>query len=155
MDLVELIKDIDYQNQYSYERRVELFNKYQISVSEKFFVPIWGLSQYVLELTGYTYEKYYPSYGHGQRILDTNLIDKCSDRKNRIWYTNNQIFIKRYVANVISEPEMGTLRNVMKFNLTDKTISVFSFDMKFCYRIPRNLYDKIDEWLVDFGFDKW
>jgi len=64
-----LIIDIDYQEKYDYEKRVDLFNKYGISVSEKFFVPIWGLSNYIASLCGILSKNYYPSYGHGQTVL--------------------------------------------------------------------------------------
>ena len=48
MDLKELIIDIDYQKHYSYDKRIDLFNKYQISPSSKFFVPIWELAQFII-----------------------------------------------------------------------------------------------------------
>lgn len=44
---LELVKEIDYQDRFTYEERVDLFNKYQIHTSTKYFNPIMVLSEYL------------------------------------------------------------------------------------------------------------
>jgi hypothetical protein len=42
-----LVQEIDYQERYSYEERVDLYNKYQIGTATKYFNPIMVLSEYI------------------------------------------------------------------------------------------------------------
>jgi hypothetical protein len=148
-----LIIDIDYQKQYDYEKRVDLFNKYGISVSEKFFVPIWGLANYITSLCGILSKDYYPSYGHGQSVL-SNIDTKSEKSRIKTWEQNdNLIDIFYHFPNVERHEKYGNLRKVIRFNIKEKTISLNNHGHLSVCKIPRNLYQKIDEWLFDFGFE--
>lgn len=43
----ELVQEIDYQARFTYEERVDLFNKYHIPTSIKFFNPVMVMSEYL------------------------------------------------------------------------------------------------------------
>jgi len=47
-DFSDLIKELDYPSKYSYDKRVDLFNKYQISTATKFINPIMLLTEHLL-----------------------------------------------------------------------------------------------------------
>jgi hypothetical protein len=148
-----LIIDIEYQKNYSYEKRVDLFNKYGVSVSEKFFVPIWGLSNYITSLCGILSKNYYPSYGHGQTVLQ-NIV--TTGEKVRIkTFEQNENIIDIYFSfpNIERDQKLGSLRKVIRFHLKDKTVSLNNYGHLNICKIPRDFYQKIDEWLVDFGFE--
>jgi hypothetical protein len=44
LNLSDLLVDIDYQNYFSYEERVDIFNKYGYSTAMRFFTPIYHLT---------------------------------------------------------------------------------------------------------------
>lgn len=151
----ELIIDIDYQKKYSYEKRVDLFNKYGISVSENFFVPIWGLSNYITDLCGIMPKKFYPSFGHGQTVL--SKIDTTSDKSRIKTYEKNEniVDIFYHFPNVERNEKYGNLRKVIRFHIKEKTISINNYTYLDLCKVPRDLYQKIDEWLNDFEFNNY
>lgn len=159
MDLQELIVDINYQQKYDYEKRVDLFNKYQISPSSKFFVPIWELGQFIISNNMPNKNSFVFSFGHGQNILNNSLDRDVADKKElRIGLTSTgkSIMIRRYIADAKSIPTFGKYRNAIRFDLNTKTISLCSGLTEFgSYQVARDLYQKIDEWLVDFGYETW
>lgn len=57
-DMHELITDVDYQAKYDMDKRIDLFNKYKVDMSAKFFVPIWALMQYIRTLYDFGYDKW-------------------------------------------------------------------------------------------------
>jgi len=161
MDLSKLIIDIDYQKEYDYEKRVDLFNKYGVSVSEKFFVPMWALANYITSLCGIMTKTHYPQYGHGQNVLyeiNTVELENGSVPRIKTHGVNKSIIdIHFYIPNLPECKFYGRRRKVLRFNLKNKTINVNNYcnsNSSSCC-IPRNLYEKIDEWLVDFGYEKW
>ena len=159
MDLKELIIDIDYQKHYSYDKRIDLFNKYQISPSSKFFVPIWELAQFIIGSNMANKKVYFFAFGHGQNILNRSLNKNIADKKElRISLSNTgrSLIIRRYVPDAKELPTYGKYRNAIIFNLEDKCISVCGSILEVGqFKINRDLYDLIDQWLVDFGFNKW
>lgn len=181
--LRNLVVDLDYQQHYDYEKRVDLFNKYGISTSEKFFVPIWYLAQFVGQQVGIgsanisqssiynkdtTYRLGYNNFSHGQRVLNLTLVEQCEkaaqDKNNEIekWQKRIKLFkhrvdISMYYYN-LEEPR---LRPTMSFSkdgvVSFKTHNPVSYNDSSAGKIyiPRNLYQLIDDWLIDFGFGKW
>ena len=88
MNLLELVEDVDYQQKYTYEQRVDLFNKYGYSTATKFFLPIWGLGQYVQELCELNkkYGKGYNEFGHGQRVLYNDALTYLKPHQKDLIY---------------------------------------------------------------------
>lgn len=167
MNLLDLVLDVDYQKSYSYEKRVDLFNKYGISTAMKFLVPIWGLSEYILEHVHHF--DYYSSsgerfweYGHGQQLLQIDLYEKLRKAPvegaidtRRIRPYTKKIDIWRHIKGIEPHPTRGTMRKVISFSNEDKTLSVNNYHYLSMCTIPRDIYDRIDQWLIDFGFSKW
>ena len=159
MDLTKLITDVDYQVEYNYEKRVDLFNKYKISPASKFFVPIWELAQFIISNNMPNKNSFVFSFGHGQNILN-NSLDKDVENKKELRIgltpTGKSIVIRRYVSEAKSIPTYGKYRNALRFDLNSRTISLCNELLHSgSYQISRDLYEKIDEWLIDFGFEKW
>jgi hypothetical protein len=162
-DLKILIEDFEYQQKYTYEQRVELFNKYGISTSTLFFVPMWALSQHICNICGINSDTYYREYGHGQKILNSKLLEETKKTSEKEKYPRiqtfdqnpNLIFVNNYFHNIEKCTIQGSQRRVIKFFLKDKLISVNNYGFLNMCLIPRNLYSSIDEWLVDFGYDVW
>jgi len=44
----DLVKELDYQSEYCYDKRVDLFNKYHISTATKFINPIMLLTEHLI-----------------------------------------------------------------------------------------------------------
>ena len=159
MNLNDLVVDLDYQAHYSYDKRCELFNKYGISTAMGFFVPIWGLSMFIRNtcLRGYQNSKDV-SFGHGQRVVDSTLIEKTRAEKYpriKTYEHGHRIDINIYFNNIEKCEHRGSMRRIINYNIKEKTISINNYGfLDMCY-VPRDLYEKIDEWLVDFGFEKW
>lgn len=154
-DMTKLVIDLDYQHRFDYEKRVDLFNKYQIPTNTKYFVPIWELSQFLMKEQG----KYFGYFGHGQTILNTKFENEVVNHKiMRIGINKDgkSIVIRKYFHGVKEVPTLGKYRNMLRFDLTNRTISVTKFLIEsYLFSFDRDLYDRIDEWLIDFGFNKW
>jgi len=165
MNLLELVEDVDYQEKYTYEQRVDLFNKYGYSTATKFFIPIWGLAQFIQELTGIgaSYSKGYSEFGHGQSILNSKFSDSVKEKSiegkvdnRRIRVLNDKridIYTRQY--DVVEDAKNGNKRRIISFWVESKKLYLNNYGYLNMCSIPRNLYDKIDEWLVDFGYKKW
>jgi len=160
MNLVNLVEDINYQDKYDYEKRVDLFNKYGISAATTFFVPIWGLSQFIQNIC-HMGRGGYCEFGHGQRILNSSLKetsqqlpDKNKVDTRRIVLKGNIIEIWIGVPNIESHPLIGTRRQIIRFSPSG-SLKLNNYGFLNMVYIPRNLYEKIDEWLIDFGYEKW
>ena len=113
MDLKELIIDIDYQKHYSYDKRIDLFNKYQISPSSKFFVPIWELAQFIIGSNMANKKVYFFAFGHGQNILNRSLNKNIADKKElriSVSNTGKSLIIRRYVPDAKNLPTYGKYR---------------------------------------------
>lgn len=151
-----LIEDIDYQSKYTYEQRADLFNKYQIPTNTKFLVPIWELAQFIVTLGNYN-KKTFSGYGHGQNILNKDLKKNIEDNKElRIELSQNYITIRAIDNNAKKVGRYGRFRNMVIFNLENSTVKIARRVLFLgSYEIPRDLYQKIDEWLIDFGYNKW
>jgi len=67
---------------------------------------------------------------------------------------NNIIDIYFSFNNIEKDEKLGSLRKVIRFHLNDKTVSLNNYGYLNICKIPRDLYQKIDEWIVDFGFEK-
>lgn len=158
MNLLDLVVDIDYQQKYTYEQRVDLFNKYGLSTATKFFVPIWGLAQYIEDLCLQIPKKYYREFGHGQQVLNSNLFKQSSekpeiDRRRIRVRPNGRIDIHTCIPNIEETTLEGKMRRVLSFNGNILYMNNYGH-LSMC-RIPRNLYELIDQWLIDFGYDRW
>jgi hypothetical protein len=157
--LVALIKEIDYQETYSYEKRVDLFNKYCIPTHLKFFNPIYELAKFILDRRSYyksehsDYESFgkgsYSCYSHSGNVMSSFNKDFSEKKSETVKVSiNGNITIYGYDRNTSKHLP------VLRFN-TSKTIAILYNHFSNGINIPRNLYDLIDEWLVDFGYNKW
>lgn len=158
MDLTKLMCDVDYQKAYTYDQRADLFNKYQIPTSNKFLVPIWELSQFIIS-TNKNNSKNFDSFGHGQNVLNRNLTKDISNNDNiRIKYveSSKRIIIRNYHANEKTHPIIKKYRTAIIFDLDSRTLEFTKWVLMFGnFQIDRDMYDKIDQWLIDFGYEKW
>ena len=79
---------------------------------------------------------------------------KSEKSRIKTWEQNeNLIDIFYHFPNVESHEKYGNLRKVIRFNIREKTISLNNYGHLSICKIPRDLYQKIDEWLLDFGFE--
>ena len=126
MNLLELVKDIDYQKRFSYEQRAFLFNEYQIPTNTKFLVPIWELAQYIVSIDSYN-KKSFSCFGHGQTILNKDLGKKIADNKElRIGVDSKKtaITIRALEPNGRDIGIYGKWRNMLTFDLKRKTVRI-------------------------------
>ena len=85
MDLKELIIYIDYQKHYSHDKRIDLFNKYQISPNAKFFVPIWELAQFIIGSNRANKKVCFFTFGHRQNILNRSLNKNIANKRSFVF----------------------------------------------------------------------
>jgi len=159
MDLTTLIPEIDYQQTYTYEQRVDIFNKYLISPATKMMCPIWQLSQFIISNTMPNKNTYVYRFGHGQNLLNNSRDIAIQNRKEMqvsMTSSNKSIMIRSYDPDAKEMPKYGKYRNAIRFDLTMRTISLCtSLTQLGPYQVSRDLYDQIDQWLIDFGYSKW
>lgn len=163
MDLKLLIEEINYQEKYTYEQRVDFFNKYHISQTQKFFNPIYELAKFIVGDRGPA-KKYYINqndpdqgfynacYSHSGAVASS--FNKTTDRSQTnkeasVRVTDDKIGIYAYMSSV----QGGRILKPFLWFHDDKTISITDH----CHgvKIKRDLYNLIDQWLIDFGYEKW
>lgn len=159
MDLKELVKEIDYQKSYDYDKRCELFNKYQIPVTLKAFNPI-------LELTtiakGYTISKNRPSgYSHSGATFSAFNESLKNPNKGIIILQNNYVRITEKIITIYEyngyddKIKEIKFKPIVAFDLKDKIIRLIGTDKIWGASVKRTLYQDIDQFLIDLGYSKW
>lgn len=150
-NLNELVVELDYQSHFSYEKRTELFNKYGISTSQCFFNPIMELATFATEMSTYKYRSNLRigGYSHSGAVASSfNESFKNGDKKNDyVKIYPNGIHIYKY--NRVKQ----TFEALVSF-MNNKTVQIKQMP-SYSLVIERDFYDKIDEWLIDFGYEKW
>lgn len=159
MNLKDLIKEINYQEAYSYDRRVDLFNKYAISTAQKAFNPIYELAKFIIDkrtILNVSYKEepitsqgLYTPYSHSGALLSTFNEEVKQDKSSFVKHFEDKGTIYIYGYSGAERKHIP----ILIFNEKDKTITIKRISLGFI--ISRNLYDQIDEWLIDFGYEKW
>lgn len=157
-----LVEEFDYQTKFSYEKRVDLFNKYSISTSQKFFNPIFELAAFIINPRilydsqfDKTEPKYCPNipkcYSHSGAVATSFNSDVKENKSNHVKIHKNGVYLYRYYR------DKEEYRSYFTFNNESKTFTIKNVDFfnDASIRIERDIYSKIDEWLIDFGYEKW
>ncbi len=150
MDLRELIKEVNYQETYSYDKRVDLFNKYGISAGLNFFNPIYELTRFILGDS--EYHNRYSMYSHGGHIASSFNEDFKTGKSKKV-----KVFDTGTISVLRSVDNTDEYKAVLRFH-ADKTIRVYHNTWAVSvssFTVKRNLYELIDQWLIDFEFEKW
>lgn len=151
MDLRELIKEVNYQDSYNYDKRVFLFNKYGISAGQEFFNPIYELTKFILNDSN---GNEYSMYSHSAYVASCfNDKIKTKNHENIKVFDNGVIQIFRYIRYRTDKDKTHTV--LMTYFPNGKTVKIFPTEYERGINVRRGLYESIDEWLVDFGFEKW
>src|SRR6188768_45766 len=80
----ELVQELDYQEKYSYEQRVDLFNKYGISTSKKYLNPIMLLSEHIRKMDYVSKTHGFQYYGMSHSgAVKTNFNKQVSENKSK------------------------------------------------------------------------
>jgi hypothetical protein len=163
-NLSDLLIDIDYQKQFTYEQRADIFNKYGYSTSMLFFTPIYHLTTLILNQCGYNENPRY-GYGHGKYILDTKMLDKAkeflpgapfkykliNDKKEYLYFRYHRMHnIKTSTGEYVSIDSGINIWNDKTLPIEDAlTIKLQIVTQK----IPRvNVYQLVNEWLKYFNY---
>ena len=154
MDLNDLVVDINYQEKFTEDERFALWNKYQIHWETKFIIPIWLLSNYIIKICYVDVKKPSDEFGHGQRILNASLKKDTlskgfgkAGKEKRIRTFEHQKIIVVYGWDTYKNELVPRIR----YEVEKKQLSIMGGKVY----IPRDFYQKIDEWLEDFGYERW
>ncbi len=164
MDLRELVKEINYQESFDYDKRVELFNKYKISTTKNFINPIIELSRFILHGRYLTDYDRIGGYSHSGAIKSTFNNELKLKKDSTTTIENNYVRVSEKVIQFlqfdpkdIGNPDRKS-RPVLWYHFDDKTISITKLAYEYVsssFRIERDMYDKIDTFLIDFGYEAW
>lgn len=150
--LRDLLIDIDYQEKFTYEQRVDYFNKYGYSTAMLFFTPAYHLSNYIISFLGYSPDNRW-GFGHGKCILDTKLLETATDYigKPTSYFQYKQMSTQEYLKSGTAF-YTGRSKTSIKYWLKDEEELVIKL-VDGDFRIPRvDIYEKIEEWLKDFKY---
>lgn len=161
MDLKDLVKEIDYQKEYSYEKRVDLMNKYAISTSQKYFNLIYELGKFIVgdrRISEHSSNEHNIFYGqHNSCYSHTGAVMSGFNNQSHS-IKNHQATVRVHNSSIILYTRVyvsgeSKLKPFLSFDLDSRTFSIK--EAANSVRIRRCIYDEIDEWLIDFGFEKW
>jgi hypothetical protein len=165
-NLSDLLIDIDYQKQFTYEQRVDIFNKYGYSTSMLFFTPIYHLTTLIYNQCGFNENPSY-GYGHGKYTLDIKMLDKAKEflsdapYKYKLINENKEYLYFKYhrMYNIkTSGGEYVTIdSNIQIWN--DKSLPIqeaLTIKLKcVTQKVPRvDVYKLVNEWLTYFNYIK-
>ena len=166
LNLSDLLVDIDYQNYFSYEERVDIFNKYGYSTAMRFFTPIYHLTWFIFNQIGCNEETTY-GYGHGKTILDTTLLERAkkflpdSTFKYKLINPNKEYLYFRYLRERNIKTTDGDYVSLdsgvhLWNNKTLPTKDSLSIKIQsYSQNIQRvDIYALVDEWLRYFKYIK-
>ena len=147
--LKDLLIDKDYQKEFTYEERVDIFNKYGYSTSMLFFTPIYHFTTLIMKYMGYNINQSY-GYGHGKTILDKTMFEKALNAnplERKILYKIIKEN-KEYLRFPFSD---FAIKGTIQYWLENEDLTIKINDMS-C-KVPKiNIYEKIEEWLIDFKY---
>lgn len=151
---LELVQEIDYQARFTYEERVDLFNKYQIYTSIKFFNPIMVLSEYLF-VRPYQYNPF-RCYGmsHSGAVQTAFNKDFKEGKSKYISHTaNTKLFDLYKVFHVVYNPTRFVEK--VNFRVKDDDISIILTNLdRFVVKKGECMYDKCNEFLRDFKYSE-
>lgn len=145
---LELVQEIDYQARFTYEERVDLFNKYQIYTSIKFFNPIMVLSEYLFT------EKDFRCHGmsHSGAVQTAfNKEFKAGESKYIQLHTSTSTFDYYKVFHGAYNP--SRLENKVSFRVKDGDISIILSNIeRLTLRKGECMYERCNSFLKDLKY---
>lgn len=165
MDLSELAKEINYSEEYSEDIKIDLFNKYAIPRHQEFINPLFELTKVLVDKRSYSKSVYtdsehehfnngkYSCYSHSGAVASAFNENIKLNKANEINITpNGNIIVNGY--NRTTQKHEKLIRFTVDKRIIIYKLALNSFNESF--EIPRkNLYDVVDEFLIDFGYEKW
>lgn len=157
-NLLDLVKEIEYQDLYSYEKRVDLFNKYHISTSTKYINPIMLLSEHIRRngTPFYQFDSFHFQGVSHSGAVQTAFNKEITEGKNR--YVEIREMGKMTIVKIYNSIYMNGKREMKQILLfkeiketgkvSFKLINAYDFFPKrgFCY------YEWAEEFCKDFNF---
>jgi hypothetical protein len=145
---LELVQEIDYQARFTYEERVDLFNKYNIYTSIKFFNPIMVLSEYLFIDKGFRCSGMSHS-GAVQTAFNKEFKEGVSKYINL--HTSNLKFDYYQVFHTVFNP--SRLVNKVSFRITDNEILIILVNID-RFRLIKGecMYERCNSFLRDFKY---
>lgn len=146
----ELVQEIDYQARFTYEERVDLFNKYHIPTSIKFFNPIMVLSEYLFT------EKNFRCYGmsHSGAVQTAfNKEFKAGESKYVKLHTSTATFDYYQVFHYRYNPSRH--ENKVSFRVKDGEINIILNNIeRFSLKKGECMYERCNNFLRDFKYSE-
>ena len=145
---LELVQEIDYQARFTYEERVDLFNKYKIYTSIKFFNPIMVLSEYLFTDKDFRCNGMSHS-GAVQTAFNKEFKEGLSKYINL--HTSTSTFDYYQVFHVVFNP--SRLVNKVSFRVKDDDIRIILTNVeKFALIKGECMYERCNSFLRDFKY---
>ncbi|AFF28273.1 gp275 [Sphingomonas phage PAU] len=153
--ILEMVKEVDYQKEYDYDKRVELFNKYHISTSLSYINPIMLLTERLLN-PGMSFSRFYQfdcwgtsHHGAVKTAFNQKIKEDRSDFcKIRELKSKTVITIKRY------KYDSKKFELVMNYHIENDLVH-FSFleGVKFSPKRGFCFIALAEEFCKDLGYD--
>lgn len=150
-NFLQLVQEIDYQKDYTYEQRIDIFNKYQISSSVKYINPVMLLSTFLLSQGRDFSNARFPGMSHSGNV-QTSFNKKIKENKSEYVtvkeYHNFHIYRIFHYSYDIRQMTEKVLFRVSEDSVTFKLLSMNFFPKQnFCF------YKAANEFCKDLGFD--
>lgn len=148
----QLAREINYQEEYSYEQRVAIFNKYHISTSKKFINPIMLLAEHLHRGHNH-YSEYSGFYFYG--VSHSGAI-ATSFNKTLEQEANDCVEIVSRPAHTIYKIRFNSPKNQLKCVFVERSTGIFIRLWNIDSWAPSRghcIYATAEEFCKDFNFD--
>lgn len=154
--LEDLTKEMEYQKSYSYENRVDIFNKYKISTSTSYINPIMLLSSHIRRC-GSEYFNY--DSGMFQGVSHSGAVQSAFNKEFKV---DKSKYVKVRKGSQLNIYEIFNYsynkREMEKVMIFRENVETGAVKFKICNPVdffPKRgfcFYEWAEEFLKDFGF---
>jgi len=155
----DLCAEIDYQSVYTYEQRVDFFNKYKLSTAKKFINPVMLLTEHLLKAGGqYTEYSGFEFNGISHSGAVQSAFNKKLEEGVNDFVTIDQKGETTWVYRVFHHPYNNSLQKREKLErimfIEKKTLVTFKISNFTFFPVPNYcFYRAAIEFCKDFGFN--
>lgn len=148
----KICREIDYQQEYTYEQRVDLFNKYHISTSVKYVNLIMLLSRWLQNQGNFIPSTSYEGVSHSGHVLTAFNKQVKEDKSNFVKFESVPIADRYSIFNYNSNTH--TFDKKMLFVIADKYTKIRFYDFNFFAKKGVCFFALANEFLKDWGYEE-
>lgn len=151
-----LIIELDYQSEFSYEQRVDFFNKWGVSTATKYFNPIMSLAELIeklyinnsIDFNEWDLQNYGLSHSGAVMSAFNNQIKENTSKLLKIHIDSTNLLVLHFHKYISSEKEF---KLKILFRVKDNIFAFKLFDVDMWFPHKKDYSEVIEDFINDFS----